>query len=127
PFGGSASVGGNHVIKLGDLQIKVTDNRIVHRMALGLFDILGPFFVIPHWIDVQTAYFKIFFFKLRLKTRHIATFGVENWGEILWMGKKNRPSVANPFMKIDGSFRRLRGKIGSFLSNMERHTFSPFN
>src|SRR5262245_59479660 len=43
------------------------------------------------------------------------------------MGKKNRASIANPFMEIDGSFRRLRAKIGSFLSDMERHTFSPFN
>ena len=35
--------GMDHVVKFRDFQIKVTDNRIVNRMALGFFDILGPF------------------------------------------------------------------------------------
>jgi hypothetical protein len=42
------------------------------------------------------------------------------------MRKKNGPAVANPVMEIDGSFRRLRGKIRGFLSNMKRHDLSPF-
>jgi hypothetical protein len=43
------------------------------------------------------------------------------------MRKQNGPPVANPFMQVDSSFSRLRGKIGSFFSYMKRHGSSPFN
>src|SRR4029453_15002005 len=123
PLGGSTSAGVNHVVEFGDLEVKVTDNRIVHRMALGFLDILGPFLVIGHGINAQTDHFKFAFRELRFETRHIAELSCANRGEILWMRKQNGPPVANPVMEINGSFRRLRGKIGSFFSDMERHIY----
>jgi hypothetical protein len=83
--------------------------------------------VIGHGINAQTDYFTVPLRELRFETRHIAELGGANRGEILWMGKQNGPPVTNPFMEVDGSFRRLRGEIGSFFSDMERHKLSPFN
>ena len=115
----------NHVVQLGNLQIKVADNRVVHRMALGFLDILGPFLVIGHGINAQTDYLAVPLGEFRFEIRHVAELGRANRGKILRMRKQNSPPVPNPFMEIDGSFRRLRGKIRSFLSDMECHNYLP--
>jgi hypothetical protein len=39
------------------------------------------------------------------------------------MGKQNGPPVPNPFVKVDGTLRRLRGKIGRFFADMNRHNY----
>jgi hypothetical protein len=41
------------------------------------------------------------------------------------MGKQDSPAVSYPVMKVDGSFRCFRGKVGSFLSDMKSHIHLP--
>jgi hypothetical protein len=94
-------------------------------MALGFLDILGPFFVIRDGVDAQSDHPTVSRREFRFETCHVSQLGCANRGEILWVRKQNRPPVADPFMKIDGTFRRLRSKIRSFFSDMKCHGLPP--
>src|SRR5579883_87922 len=41
-FGAFARVGREHVVKLGDLELRISDHRVSDRRALRLFDVLDP-------------------------------------------------------------------------------------
>src|SRR6516225_1589467 len=44
---------GQHVVKLGDLELRVADHRIIHLVALRLFDVRCPLVVTAHGVHAQ--------------------------------------------------------------------------
>ena len=119
-----ACIRGEHVVQLGDFELRVANHRIVHFVSLGFFDVDCPLAVTAHRIDAQSDNLAITLLKLGLQTGHIAKFRGAHRGEILGMGEQNGPAIADPFVKIDTALRGLGSEIGSFVIYAQ-HRLSP--
>ena len=68
-----------------------------------------------HRVDAQADNLRIALGEFGLQARHIAKFGGAHRREVFGMGKQNRPSVADPFVKVDrtlrGFGREIRGSV----------------
>ena len=62
-------------------------------------------------VDTEADDLAVAFFELRLEAGHVAELGRADRGEVLGMGKQNRPSIADPIVERDSAFRRLRSEI----------------
>ena len=111
-FGGCSSVGGQHVIRLGDCKFGIANHGVSDRVALGFLDVGRPLCVVRNRVHAQADDLAVALVELRLQAGHIAQLRGADRGEVFRMGKKDGPAIANPFMELDGSLGGLRGKIG---------------
>ena len=58
-------------------------------------------------IDAEADELGVALGELGLDLGHVAELGGADGGEVLGMGKQDRPLVADPLMEIDRSLRRL--------------------
>src|SRR6516165_3929790 len=94
-------------------------------MALGFLDILGPARMVTDRIDAEADDLAVTLVELRLQPCHIAELGRADRREILRMREQDRPSVADPLMKVDFPFRGLGGEVRSRGIDSQRHSTSP--
>ena len=52
-FAGVAGFGGQHVVELGDFELRVADHRVIDLVALRFFDVLGPLAVAADRVHAQ--------------------------------------------------------------------------
>ena len=112
-----AGFGRQHVVELGDLQFRVADHRIVHLVALRLFDVRRPLAVAAHRVDAQSDDLGVALGEFRLQPGHVAEFGGAHRGEVLGMGKQDGPAVADPFVKVDRALRGFGGEVRGCVVN----------
>ncbi len=110
-FAGIARVARQHVVQFRHFQFRIADHRVVHRVALRLLNIGRPLGVVVHLIHAQADDLAVPLGELAGKACHVAELGGTNRREILGVREKDRPSVADPLMKADGSLGRLGGKV----------------
>ena len=110
-LGSVSGVGRQHVIELGDFELRVADHGILHLVALRLFDVRRPLAVVGHRVNAQPDDLGVAFRKFRLQTRHITEFSGAHGSEIFGMGKQDGPAIADPFVEFDGSLRGLGDKV----------------
>src|SRR5882762_1853882 len=72
-------------------------------------------------IDAEDQDLRVAFRELVLEPGHVAEFGRANRREILRVRKKNRPAIADPFMKADWSLCRFRREIRRFVAKSQCH------
>ena len=114
-LGGVARIGRQHVVELGDLKLRVADHGEGDLVALGFFDVAGPFAVAGNRVYAQADNLTVAACKLGRQSGHVAELGGADGRKILGMGEQNRPSVADPFVKVDGTLsgigREIRRRI----------------
>lgn len=103
---------GQHAVELGDLKLRITNQRIVQFMPLCFFDIAYPLVVTGNRIRTQADNFAVTPSELRLKLGQVSQFRGTHWREVLRMRKQNGPSVADPVVKIHGARGGFGRKIG---------------
>src|SRR5690606_23682538 len=54
-------------------------------------------------------------------TRHVAQLGRADRGKVLRVRKKDRPAVADPFMKVDSTLSGVRREVRRHVSDMQCH------
>ena len=106
------ALGRQHVVELGDLEFRVADHRVVHFVALGLFDVRGPLAVAAHRVHAQPDDLAVALGEFRLQPGHVAEFGGAHRREVFGMRKQDGPAVADPFVKVDRALRGFGGEIG---------------
>ena len=107
----SPALGGQHAVELRDLELRVADHGVVHLVALGFFDIGGPFAVAADRVHAQPDDFGVALGEFRLQPGHVAEFGGAHRSEVFGMRKQDRPAVADPFVKVDRALRGFGGEI----------------
>src|SRR5215831_15176623 len=80
-------------------------------MSLGLLNVLCPFAVLGDRVNAQADNLASTLGELGLKPGHGSQFGGAHRREVLRMREKDRPAVADPFVKTNRSLRRLGRKI----------------
>src|SRR5580704_12626043 len=94
-LGRASTLGGQHAVELGDLQLRIADHRVVHLVALSFLNIDGPLAVTAHWVHAESDNFGVALGKFRLQARHIAEFRGAYRSEVLGMRKQNCIPIAN--------------------------------
>ena len=74
-------------------------------------------------IDAQSDELGVALGELGLDLGHVAKLGGADGREVLRMGKQDRPLVADPFMEIDRSLRRLSLEVGRGVVDAKTHGF----
>src|SRR5690606_22102867 len=117
----AARVRVDHVVRLRDAEIAAVDDRIVDGVTLRLLDVLHPGVVILDGIAAQPDQLRIALVELGLETRHVAQLGRADRGKVLRVREKDRPTVADPFVKVDSSLRGVRREVRRHVSDMQCH------
>ena len=104
-----------HVIELCDLEFRVADQRVVHSVALSLFDVRCPLSVTAYRVHAQPDNLAVSLREFGLQPGHVAEFGGANGSKVFRVRKQDRPAIADPFVEVDGAFGGLRGKIGGYV------------
>jgi hypothetical protein len=81
--------------------------------------------VLVERIDGQADDFDAAFVEFRLDPGHVAELGGADRGEVLGMREQHRPLVADPIVKADLSFGRLRFEIRGSIIDCKSHRPSP--
>ena len=119
--GVAVGAGGQHAPGLGDLEIGVADHRIVRREALRLLDVGRPARVPVDRIDAQADDLDVALFEFGFDLGHVAKLGGADRGEVLGVREQDGPGIADPVVKFDFAFRRLRLEIRRRVANRESH------
>jgi hypothetical protein len=114
-----------HVVKLCHLQLGIADHRVVHRVTLGLLDVLRPPAVLRYRVDAQPDDLAAAFVEFRLQPGHVAELRGADRRKILWMRKEDGPAVADPLMEVYRALRGFRGEVGCFGIDSQRHIVFP--
>src|SRR6185436_19974469 len=122
PFATIASIGRQHVVKLGNLKLGIADHRVVHFVSLGLFDIRCPFVVGAHRVHAQSDNLAVPLCEFRLQPGHVSQLGGADGCKVLGVGEQDCPAIANPLMKTDGALRCFRCEVWCFVVDAYRHS-----
>src|SRR4029434_3737837 len=95
-------------------------------MPLRLLNVLRPPLVVAHRIGAQTDDLAVSFIELRLEAGHVAKLGCTHGSEIFRVGKQNRPTIANPLVKVNFAARSLRRKIRRNIVYSDSHCLFSF-
>ena len=118
-------LGRQHAVELGDREIPVGDDRVVDLRPLGLLDVGEPARMGVARVDAQADELGVALGELGLDLRHVAELGGADRGEVLGVGKQDRPLVADPLVKTDLALRRFSGEVGSSVVEAKGHGFLP--
>ena len=99
--------GREHAVELGDVEIDVSDQRIVRRDALRLLDVLGPQMMLVGRVDADADQLDAALVELRLEPRDGAKLGRADRRKVFRVRKEKPPAVAEPFVKADVAFGAL--------------------
>jgi len=110
-----------HVPGLGNLEIGVTDHRIVRRKTSGVLDVGSPFGVVSDRIDREAYDLDIALVEFRFEARHGAELGGADRREVLRMGEQDGPRIPDPVMKANVAFSRVCCKIPGGIANLKSH------
>src|SRR6516162_968541 len=94
-------------------------------MTLGFFDIVRPTRMVADRIDAEPDDLAVALVELGLQPRHVAELGRADRREVLRVREQDGPAVADPFVEVDAALGRLRGEIGSFAVDSQRHESPP--
>src|SRR5207302_8061282 len=67
PLGRISGIGRQHVVELGDFQLRVADHRVFHLVALSLFNITCPFAVTTHRVHAQPDNLAVSLWRIRVR------------------------------------------------------------
>ena len=84
-LGSIARVGRQHVIEFRDLEFRIPDHRVVHLVALGLFDVHLPLAVTADRVHTQSDDLATALLKFRLQASHVTELGGAHRSEVLRM------------------------------------------
>ena len=84
-LGSIPGIGRQHVIELRDLQFGIADQRVIHLVALCLFDVCRPFAVTADGVHAQPEDLAVSFGEFGLQSGHISEFRRADRSEIFWM------------------------------------------
>src|SRR5215217_1141235 len=102
----------DHVVELGNLVIRICNDREVKLRTLSLLDVFRPPFVRIGRIDAESNHFNAALFEVRLTARDVSELGRADRSEILWVREQNRPAIANPFVEANRAFSSICCEIG---------------
>jgi hypothetical protein len=114
-LGGGSRIARQHVIELCHLEFRVTDQRVVHSVALSLFDVCCPPSVTAYRVDAQPDNLAVSLCEFGLQAGHVAEFGGANGSKVLRMRKQDGPAIADPFVEGYGTLGRLRREIRGYI------------
>src|SRR5262245_27430727 len=117
--------GREHAVELGDVEIHVGDHRIVGRVPLRLLDVVRPARVFVERIDGQADDLDAALVEFRLDLCHVSELGGADRREVLGMPEQHHPLVADPIVKADLPFGRLRFEIRGSIIDCESHSPPP--
>src|SRR5690606_9902775 len=95
--------------------------RVVHGMALRLADVVHPGLVVAHRIDAKADHLGVAAVELAFQPRPVAELGGAHGREVLRMREEDRPLVADPLVEADAALGRVRGEIGGYIADANRH------
>ena len=76
-------------------------------------------------VDADPHNFAVALVELGLETGHGAKLRRAHRREVLRMGKQNRPTVADPVVKVDRAFGGISGEVRGFVVDSECHDNPP--
>ena len=74
-------------------------------------------------VDAEADELRAALGELGLDLRHVAELGGADRGEVLRVGKQDRPLVADPLVKTDLAVRRFSAEVGSSVVEAQGHEF----
>src|SRR5262249_52055959 len=113
--------GRKHLVELRDLEIAITDDRVVRGVTLRLLDVVRPSRMLVDRVDREADDLDAAFVELGLDLGHVAELGRANRGEILRMREQYAPGAADPLMKANASLRRVGFKIRRYVVESQGH------
>src|SRR5215470_13575918 len=112
---------GKHVVELRDLEIAISDDRIIRSVALRLLDVVRPSRMLVDRVDREADDLDAAFVELRLDLGHVSELGRANRGEILRMREQHAPGAAYPLMKANAALRRVGFEIRCEMVESQGH------
>src|SRR5215469_13852062 len=116
-----AGITRQHIVELGDLEFRVADHRVVHGVTLYLCDVLGPFAVARDGIHAEADDLAVALGKVGLQLGHVAELSGTDRSEIFRMREEDGPTVADPFVELDGTLGSVSGKVGCKIVDAQTH------
>jgi hypothetical protein len=114
-FGGAGLVGGEHVVKLGDLEIDVADHGVIDGVAGDVLDVDGPLGVVLDGIDREADDLGSALGELPFEASHGAELGGADGSKVLGVGEEDCPVIADPLVELDGAVGGVSSKVGGFV------------
>ena len=111
----SPSVGGEHVVELGDLEFGVADHGVVDLVAGDVLNVDGPLGVALDGIDGEADDLGSALGELAFEASHGAELGGADGGEVLGVGEEDGPVVTDPLVEVDGALGGVGGEVGCFV------------
>jgi hypothetical protein len=102
----------NHVVEFSHLVIGIGDDRKIQRRSLCLSNIFGPFLMGIRLVHTQANNLNIAPVEFRFESSAFPKLGCANRGEILGVGKKHCPAIADPLVELNRTVGRVRFEIG---------------
>ena len=121
----AVDVGGEHPVRLRDLEVRVADQRVVRRGALRLRDVLRPALVVLDGVDGEADDLDPALVELRLDARHVAELGRADGRERARVREEHCPRVAEPVVEVDGTFGGVRLEVRRGIAETESHVVPP--
>ena len=118
---GVARVRMDHPVQVRDRVVLVTEQRVVQRLAGGVFDVALPLVVGGDGVDRDPEDLRVSLAELVLQFRHLAELGRADRGEILRVRKEDPPTVAEVLVEIDLAFGRVRREVRRGVTELQGH------
>jgi hypothetical protein len=87
----TGGLGREHPVELGDVEVRVADDRVVGRMPLRLLDVPRPLLVVVDRVDGQSDDLDVALVEVRLDLRHVAELGRAHRREVARVREQDRP------------------------------------
>src|SRR5256885_1506924 len=110
-----------HLVELGDPELRIADQRIVGRGTGHCLDVIEPARVVFHTVDAQAGDLAVAALEFGLETRHVAELGGAHGREVLRMRDQHAPGAADPLMETDASLGAVRLEIGGDAADANTH------
>ena len=114
-----------HAVELGDVELAVTDQRVVRGRTGDRLDVLGPLLVVADGVDGEPDDLRVALVELGLDRRHVAELGRADRREVARVREEHAPRVAEPVMKRDASFGRVSLEIRGGFADRQSHLHPP--
>ncbi len=102
-----------HVVFESDLSLLVTNYWESKIASADLVNVLNPLSVAINSVGRQADQLDSSSCKFWLEFRERAELGGADWCEVLWVGEKDDPFVADEIVEVDGTLSGLSIEVGS--------------
>ena len=112
-------IGVDHAVEVRHFVIHISQDGIVHRGALGLFDVLGPTLVVFHTVDAQGNGLNVALGEFILQLGNTTQLGGAHRGVVGGVGEQHNPAIASPFVEAQlAVFAALGEVLGEVRSDL---------